>query len=98
MPTNQKIFCYACALIILIIIIVFLFLKRQEYFEPQNTLTLANWGKPQPKSCYETLPQKNLFYLPLTTIYSCNACNLNCSTKEAMNRCNACLKLIAEKR
>jgi hypothetical protein len=76
---------------------LFFFLCREEetfFTENQNTLTLGNWGHPQPLSCYETTPKINTFYAPLTSIHTCNACNLNCSTKEAMQRCQACLRMM----
>lgn len=79
---------------VIIIVFFLLFCKKETFDEAQKTLTLGNWGHPQPLSCYEIFPQKNNFYAPLTSIQSCNACNLNCSTQESMSRCKFCLQFL----
>ena len=64
-------------------------------FDPnvQYTLTLGNWGQPQPKFCFETKPERNAMDVG-NNFKACNACNLACSTKEASDRCQSCLNYL----
>ena len=57
----------------------------------EYTLTLGNWGKREPDFCFQTEPENGLNNQN-SPIKVCNACKLACSTKEAWDRCQTCLK------
>ena len=60
-----------------------LLIKKNENY----SMTLGNYGNPEPSSCSEEKPNVRFNHL-----YICNSCNLGCSTKDSWGNCQKCME------
>uniref|UniRef100_A0A6C0KSN2 Uncharacterized protein n=1 Tax=viral metagenome TaxID=1070528 RepID=A0A6C0KSN2_9ZZZZ len=69
--------------------------KQNLAFQPEKEYirTLGDWGKLSPQFCFETTPAKDVLNSENENKV-CNACHLVCSSKNAYDRCEKCLKLL----
>ena len=68
-------------IVVMALLLVLLYLKTEKF-----SMTLGNYGHPEPAFCKEEEPN-----VRFKNIYVCNACNLSCSTKESWDSCQKCM-------
>jgi len=82
MDFEQKKLLITGLVVLFVAVVGSIFIMRENY---NQVMTLGNFGKPEPASCYESEPE-----VRFKNLYICNACSLGCSSKESWDKCDQC--------
>ena len=69
---------------ILVIIVIIVMLRGESY-----SMTAGMYGQPEPKGCSYDKPS-----VRYKDIFTCKACGLQCSTKDADDNCQKCMQTL----